>query len=422
MLNVPVVHAYVESELSAAPGTGVIIGLFDTGFRTKHACFSLFNTGGHMLADSDFIDNDETVSDPDSVANDPFNPYYHNDEHGSATLSLIAGYDPPRFAGVAWGARFILARTEDSKVLNNGEEIEKHYEEDNWAAAMVWAESLGVDIVSSSLAYRDGFTPPDTDYTYNDMDGRTTIISKAAGMAVRFGVIVVNAMGNDGPGPGTLDSPADVDSVISVGAVDANLNIASFSSRGPTSDGRVKPDCVAQGVSNAVPSIYGSDSISYWNESGTSFATPLIAGLCALIKQTRPNDAPSVTRDRLLASCAFVPGQTAVDNVYGRGVPDAKLACLPEGAFSQPKFVIYPNVLNLRKNPRRVNLEMVGAADSLFSVSVRSVDGTLVWAGRVNAKSPLPWPKPDATVAPGVYFFIINYAGKTYRQKFLVTG
>jgi serine protease AprX len=505
MLNVPAVHNYVTSALSAAPGTGVLIGLFDSGFRTKHACFSQFITGNHLLADSDFIDKDGTVNDPDSVVNDPSNPYYHNDEHGSMTLALVAGYDPPRFAGTAWGARFILARTEDSPE-------EKHYEEDNWAAAMVWAESLGVDIVSSSLGYRDGFTPPDTDYTYRDMDGRTTIISKAAQQAARFGVTVVNAMGNDGSAPGSLAAPADADSVISVGAINDSLGIAGFSSRGPTSDGRIKPDCVAQGVDDVVPVVYGLDSFSYWYESGTSFATPLVAGVCALIKQTHPRDPPSATRARLFSSCVLVPGQKVIDNTFGRGVPNAKLACLPytfivvlkdtlnhvvkgmvfyrtgaTGAFAgagtdsqgtarltdlsaasvelyaeapgyfgsthrfvQPqdtgtfriavtllprpvsRFVIFPNVLDISKKRQQLTLEFTASADNprsysqLFSAAIRSVDGSLVWATSQylteNTPVVLTWPSPGKAVAPGMYYFIVNYAGKTYRQKFIVTG
>jgi subtilisin family serine protease len=507
MMQIPAVHRYVSSALSEAPGTGVVIGLFDTGFRTKHACLSHFISGNHLLADSDFIDHDNTVADPDSVVNNPASTYYHNDEHGSMTLSLIAGYDPPLFTGGAWGARFILARTEDSPV-------ERHYEEDSWAAAMVWAESLGVDIVSSSLGYRDGFTPPDTDYTYRDMDGRTTIISKAAGQAVRFGVVVVNAMGNEGPQPGSINAPADVDSVISVGAVDANLNIADFSSRGPTSDGRLKPDCVALGVNDAVPSIYGTDSISYWYGSGTSFATPLVAGLCALIKQTHPNDAPAATRNRLFSSCVFLPGQTARDNTFGRGLPNAKLSCLPyniivtlvdslghavkgsvffrtatgaAGAFTgvatdsqgtarltdltaasvelyteapgyfgsarqnvlpqdtgsfflivtlapRPvsRFVIFPNVLDIGKKHQQLTLEFTASPDDprhysqFFSAAVRSIDGALVWTTSQylteNTPLVLTWPVSGKAVAPGVYYFIVNYAGKTYRQKFLITG
>jgi len=424
LLNIPAVHRYVSKTLSASPGAGVIIGLFDTGFRTKHACLSEFTSGGHLVADSDFIDHDGTVNDPDSVVNDMNSPYYHNDEHGSMTLSLIAGYDPPNFAGAAWGARFILARTEDTKLTPDGE-IEKHYEEDNWAAATVWAESLGVDIVSSSLGYRDGFTFPDTDYTYRDMNGRTTIISKAASLACSLGVIIVNAMGNEGAIPGSLVAPADVDKVISVGAVNSNLTIAGFSSCGPTSDGRIKPDCVAQGVDNAVPDIYGISNDSYTFASGTSFATPLVAGVCALVNQAHSNDPPSLIRSRLLSSCALVPGQSVVNDSFGRGVPNAKIACLPNDV-PVSQITIFPNVLNFGKKFQQLKFEFEGSADSLaFSAAIRSVDGALVWTAQVVAKSNvlvLPWPQPGRTVAPGVYFFIANYAGKTYRQKFMVTG
>jgi hypothetical protein len=424
MMKVPVVHSYVTNVLGTTPGAGVLIGLFDTGFRTKHACFSRFIAGNHVLADSDFIDKDGTVNDPDSVANNPDHPYYQNDNHGSMTLSLIAGYDPPRFAGVAWGATFVLARTEDTKRIGNGE-IEKHYEEDNWAAAMVWAESLGVDIVSSSLGYRTEFTPPDTDYTYRDMDGSTTIISKAARQAARFGVVVVNAMGNDGSAPGSINAPADADSIVSVGAIDNKLKIANFSSRGPTSDGRIKPDCVAQGVDDVVPWVYGPDSISYTLGNGTSFATPLVAGVCALILQSHPHDDAATVRSRLYSSCVFVPGQNTVNAIYGRGLPDAKIACLP-AVMPAPQFVLFPNVLNFGKKHQQMNLEFIRLADTLdFTAAIRSIDGMLIWAAHITAhKTPfvLPWPSSGKTVAPGVYYFSVNYAGKTYRQKFFVTG
>jgi serine protease AprX len=511
LMNIPAVHHYLSTTQSAVPGTGILIGLFDSGFRTKHACFSEFVSGGHLVADSDFIDNDGTVDDPDSVAKDSLHPYYHNDEHGSMTLSLIAGYDPSRFAGVAWGARFVLARTEDTKRIFSGE-IESHREEDNWAAAMVWAESLGVDIVSSSVAYRKDFTFPDTDYTYRDMDGRTTIISKAASTACVFGVVIVNAIGNEGPDSGSLSAPADVDSVVSVGAVDDGQAIAGFSSRGPTSDRRMKPDCVAQGVGNTVPLVYGLNGNSYSWRSGTSFATPLIAGLCALIMQTHPHESAAATRSRLFSSCVFVPGQTAMNNTYGRGLPNAKLACLPyniivtvKDTFSRKvkavvfyraggavtyksiatdsagrasltdlssghvelyaeaagffgsthrnvlpsdtgtlgttitlvprpvsQFVIFPNVIDIRKKNQRLRLEFTASADDprrysqLFVAAIRSIDGALVWTTSryltENMPFTLSWPESGKAVAPGMYYFIVNYAGKTYRRKFLVTG
>ncbi len=325
MLAVPAAHRWLGSNRSLQPGTGIVVAVFDAGFRLTHRCYSYLNQHNLVLADSDFIDHDNTVNDPDSVVNDPTNPYWHNDEHGSMTLSLIAGYDPPNFLGVAWDARFILARTEDSPV-------EKHYEEDNWAAAMVWAESLGVDIVSSSLGYNNGFTPPDTDYTFRDMDGSTTIISKAASQAARLGVIIVNAMGNDGPDAGTISAPADTKDVVAVGAVDASEEIAWFSSRGPTADGRIKPDCSALGVGAVIPQIYGaSDNGQYTIDNGTSFSAPQVAGVAALILQAHPGDSASAIRNRLYSSCILAPGQVAPDNSFGRGIPNALVALAGSG-------------------------------------------------------------------------------------------
>jgi hypothetical protein len=586
MLVVPAAHRYIAAQNSALPGTGLIIGLFDSGFRLKHRCFSYFNEHNLLLADSDFIDHDNTVADPDSVVNNSASPYFHNDEHGSMTLSLIAGYDPSQFMGVAWNARFVLARTEDSPV-------EKHYEEDNWAAAMVWAESLGVDIVSSSLGYSTGFTAPDTDYTYRDMDGMTTIVAKAAKEAVRFGVIVVNSMGNEGPPAGSISSPADADGVVAVGMVDGSLTIVSQSGRGPTADGRIKPDCMAQGADIIKPQIYSSGNNSYTTaEFGTSFSAPQIAGVCALVLQMHTGDSAAAIRDRLYSSCFFVPGQTVIDNSYGRGVPDAFVACLPynqtyitvadsfshsvagatvsagtgypvgssdsmgyalitlsgifpetltvthssyfqaqvviESRHSRKKvelparyvlsvllrdtlgtpvtgkifwkargadafaavqtdsagyvlftailssvvelygvaggyyastpvdaqlaeritnsitvtvrprpasqFVLLPNVLDIAKKRQQLTMEFTSLPDNprdysqVLTMVIRSADGALVWqrtevvpaqAGVVHRNF---WPERGTTVAPGVYYFIVKYGGKSYKQKFLVIG
>ena len=123
VLNVPAAHRYVREKTGAPPGQDVLIGMFDSGFRLYHPCLRSLVNDHRNVADSDFVDKDGTVEDPDSVVNNPQSPYWHNDEHGTETLSLIAGYDSSRFTGDAYDARFVLARTEDSPV-------EKHYEED----------------------------------------------------------------------------------------------------------------------------------------------------------------------------------------------------------------------------------------------------------------------------------------------------
>jgi hypothetical protein len=313
LIGVPQAHQYFE-KLGLKPGNGVIVGVFDEGFWLGHPCFSHVVENDAVLAARDFVLN----------SSDPYISYV---EHGTQTMSLIGGYDSASFIGTAWNANFVIARTEE------GSE-EHHQEEDNWAAAVVWAESLGVDIVTSSLGYRDGFTSPDTDYTFEDLDGKTTIIARAAQWAVERGVIVVNAMGNEsfhseeGYDSCTISSPADVEGVISVGGVASDLSISPFSSAGPASDGRIKPDLCAMASSVLVPVTAG-----YSTSSGTSFATPMVAGVTALICQRFPSNSAEQIRERLYRSCSFVPGQKAHDNVFGRGVPDALLACLDTNEF-----------------------------------------------------------------------------------------
>lgn len=327
MCNIPAAHEYLQAKGMGDPGSGVLMGFFDCGFRLDHKVFS--HTRENVIAVRDFVDGDETVQDPDSVATDYSHDYYQNDVHGTQTLALVAGYSPGDYMSIAWGAQFVLARTENSP--NPPNELEERIEEDNWAAAVVWAESLGVDIVSSSLGYRDGFTDPEEDYTYEDIDGNTTVVSRAAAQAVRRGMLIVNSMGNEGAdSSGTLTAPADVEGVISVGAVDRSENIAFFSSTGPTSDGRIKPDVLALGTNVPVPAPYSADLASYTYQNGTSFSTPVVSGICALISQASNYSWAEQVRNRLFSSCRFAEYQTDVDNRYGRGIPDALAACMDE--------------------------------------------------------------------------------------------
>ncbi len=205
--------------------------------------------------------------------------------------------------------------TEDSR-------SETPVEEDNWAAAAEWAESLGVDVISSSLAY-SRFDFPYTSYTDRDMDGATAVTTIAATMAAARGVVVVNSAGNAGfdPARNTLVAPADGVQVVSAGAVDRAGLRAPFSSVGPTADGRIKPDVAALGVAVKVATL--TTVGSYGFASGTSFSCPLTTGVVALLLEAHP----AYTVDDVLLALRSTSSQTAApDNLLGWGILDAVAA------------------------------------------------------------------------------------------------
>jgi subtilisin family serine protease len=285
-------------------GTGVRIAIFDGGFDTQNPAFA----GITVAAQYDFVFGDTIVRN--EPADDPF---AHG--HGTAVWSLFAGDVPGRLHGVARGASYLLAKTEDVRT-------ETRVEEDNYVAALEWADSIGVDIVSSSLAYLffdNGFT-----YTPSQLNGDLAVTTVAADLAAQRGILVVTAAGNSGPGARSIWTPADGDSVLAVGAEDSLGTLASFSSRGPTADGRIKPDFTAPGVD--VCAVAGSSVVRM---NGTSFATPLLAASAALVKQLHPTMAPMALRD---AFRRWAFNRAAPDTLRGWGRPDVTAAAVfPSG-------------------------------------------------------------------------------------------
>jgi serine protease AprX len=429
MPNIPAAHDYLVNTVQEVPGSGVIIGLFDSGFRLTHRSLDYIREHKSIIGDSNFVNQADEVADP---------------VHGMWTLSLIAGYDPGKYMGVAWGATFVLAHTEWYRRKNAAKDIEVHGEEDNWAAALFWAESKGADIISSSLAYKTDFTDslgnprPQDDYTINDLDGKTTIISKAALEATKRGIIIVNSSGNDGQSTanclGTLNAPADVNDVVSVGGVDASGKISYFSSCGPTADGRIKPDVVTQAQDIFLPD-YGDDTSYFIGEQGTSFSAPVVAGICGLIRQTHPRDPAALIRKRLYESCVFSPFQDSVDNRYGRGVPDALKACRMDTLLVKNEdiaFVACPTVIDIiRKNQKmQVTISLTTGKRPTYPLPVKlavmSMSGSLLWSrlGVLSHSEPVTirWPESQTSYAPGMYYFIATYAGKTSLKKFIILG
>jgi serine protease AprX len=235
--------------------------------------------------------------------------------HGTATLSTIGGFASGRLIGPAFQSTFLLAKTEDTV-------SETPVEEDNWAAAVVWAEARGADVISSSLGYLT-YDPGFPSYTFADMNGTTAISTRAADVAASLGVVVVNSAGNSGLDlqHNTLGAPADGRLVLTVGAVTSTGLRASFSSVGPTVDGRIKPDVAAQGVLVTVAAP--NTPSSYTNVNGTSFSCPLTAGVVALVLQARPSATVAEVEDaiRSTASQAAQP-----DNLLGWGIVNAAAA------------------------------------------------------------------------------------------------
>jgi serine protease AprX len=289
-LNIPVVHSL------GYYGQGVLVCMMDTGFRKDHQAFQLAYTEGRVLAEWDFINNDGNTQ---NETGDPSTQ--HN--HGTMTWSTLGGASDGNLYGPAYGASFILAKTEDVS-------SETPIEEDNWMAGMEWADSIGADVISSSLGYIDW-------YTYPDLDGNTAVITIAADIAAQRGIVVCNAMGNEGSGSGSLIAPADADSIIACGAVDGSGNIAYFSSRGPTYDGRTKPEVCARGVSTRCANP--SSTTGYTTADGTSLSTPLIGGAAAVILSAHPTWTPMQIREAMMASGN---NSSSPNNTYGWGIPD----------------------------------------------------------------------------------------------------
>ena len=318
-INVPVLHNY------GVTGFGVIVGMCDNGFnwRTHQALKTR-----KVLGEYDWIFKDDSVQNqksPNQIPSDPFD----QDDHGTATMSNLGGYYPGQLIGPAFDVEFYLSKTEYDA-------SETPVEEDYWVEAIEWMESKGIEVISCSLIYKP-FDPPNNDYTYKDMDGKTTIIVRAATMAANLGIVVVNSMGNEYQSdPPSIVSPPDGDKVLSVGAIDSAGNIAYFSSNGPTSDGRIKPDVVAMGVDNytAVSMTGTLDDSGYTFSSGTSFSCPVTAGVCALILSVHPELTPDQVKEALhmTADRKDNPG-----NVFGWGMVNAYDAALYFGMIMSNK-------------------------------------------------------------------------------------
>lgn len=305
-------------------GSGKIIAVLDAGFPGVNTSqpFQRLRDNNQILGGYDFV-----LRNPN---------FYSGDTHGTLVLSTMGGYKENELVGTAPDAFYYLFITED-------ETTENPLEESLWVEAAEKADSLGVDIINTSLGYFKDHDNPAYDYTYADMTGDATFISKGANVAFSRGMIVVVSAGNEGQGSEPhIGSPADAFSVIAVGAVTPTKTLALFSSIGPSFDARVKPDIMAQGESVVLSDPSGNITTA----NGTSFSSPIIAGMVACLWQAFPTKTNQEIKQMILQSAdRFLAPTTG----YGYGIPDFGLALtngLSVTPYSKNDFLVYPNPTN----------------------------------------------------------------------------
>lgn len=385
-------------------GEGIRIAILDSGFRNlQHTAFDSLK----VYAMHDFVDGGDDLSD---------------DDHGSEVLSVLAALDKGKLIGAAPYAEYILARTE----IRSGNDTKA--EEDYWVAGLEWADSLGVDVVNSSVGYNE--FEGGGSYTYQDLNGITAITSIAADIAVSKGISVVVSAGNEADNSWYyIVTPADAINVISVGSVDINGVISDFSSRGPTPDGRIKPELVALGEKAYV--VNSATQNAYQTVDGTSYSAPAVSGAVALILQANPSWGPLDARTALISTAS--KGVTAADSIYGYGIPNAFAASglePPETPVTNFKALDpYPQPFNIIKGDSRMffPIEIPSPGKVLidiFSFSgdrVRSLSAEYTSSGRKTGRTEAPgWDGLNFTgddVSPGVYFYSISFGGSVKKGK-----
>ncbi len=293
MLNIEYLHK------KGFTGKGIIMAIIDAGFPGVNTLsgFARLRDNNGILGGYNFVDRS--------------NNFYKGSSHGTNVLSNIAGFldSNIKYVGTAPDASFYLFITE----IENAE-IPK--EEILWAEAAERADSLGVDVINTSLGYSI-FDNHRYDYTYSDMDGKTAFITRAANIAASRGIVLVNAAGNEGSNEWRyISAPADSKLVLTVGAVDRSKQVAEFSSRGPTSDGRIKPDVMAMGKQVFVlDDVTGLPRIS----NGTSFASPIMSGAVACLWQALPNETAVELVEDIKK---YSSNHSSPNNDYGHGIPN----------------------------------------------------------------------------------------------------
>ena len=378
-------------------GDGVRLGFLDTRYRgLQHPVFDALRDDGRLLGLRDFAGGTQT------------------NNHGGAVVSVAVGYAPGVLIGPAHRAEVLAATTEYTP-------SERNVEEDYFVAGLEWMEARGADVVNVSLGYAQ-FDEGERSYTTDDLDGDTGVTTRAVDAAAQLGMAVVVSAGNSGcDDPSNcwfyVSTPADADSSITVGGVHADGSIVSFSSRGPTADGRIKPDVVAQGQGVVV--AWNEDQ--YVESGGTSFASPMVAAVVAQMLQVNPDLTPMQVR-RLLRTTADQSARP--DNTRGWGLLDADAAVRAAEHQARlsppPALVVRPPAPNPARTETTFSVEVPRGVSSL-DVSLFDVLGRRV-AHEVRSVRPGPNRLTFTVDAlpPGVYLYRLHGAERVATGKLVI--
>jgi len=378
-------------------GKGIQIGVIDAGFTNVNInpCFDSLRLQGRLLGTKDIIN--------------PASNIYAEDTHGAMVLSTMTGNFPGQFLGTAPEASYWLIRTEYSPT-------EYKVETDFWVSGIEFADSVGVDVVNSSLGYYT-FDDATMNFAYADMNGKVARSSRAATLASRKGIIVLVSAGNEGTSAWHyIGSPADAEEIITVGAIKSDSTSSSFSSFGPSADNRVKPDLCAMGSASALVNTSGVISTG----NGTSFASPILAGMTACLlqryKAQDPNPVVSVFLSALLSSGNLYNNPTSQK---GYGIPDFWIAenHLPiydslaknQSTGFNASYHAFNKTLTIRFNDSQTPTKT--------PIKIYSSTGKLVYSSTLTEN--ISYLRLD-NIKTGIYALCVSENGKNYTQKIII--
>lgn len=373
-------------------GQGMWVGICDGGFDyvDQHEAFQSMYEENRFLGAKDFVYKNGIV--------------YTDSSHGTSCLGLMAANVPNKYVGTAPWASYFLCRTENV----NSENVLEEY---NWVSAAEYLDSLGIDVISTSLGYIT-FDNAQFDHVYSDLDGETCVITIGSEIACSRGILCITSAGNEGGNDFPyISAPADGEHVLTIGAVGTDGERAYFSSIGPTFDGRIKPDVMAHGYGTTVVS---PGEGAYYDGSGTSFACPVLAGMATCLWQAKKELPAAEIREALRKS----GNMSAPDNYYGYGIPDFMDALNTLFLEENSDFVIN-SVISVYPNPSNGVVDVRQEIDGKADVKVYSQIGKLLYNNTITNDNNNGLDAFLSNLNEGMYFINVIGDEKNITTKFI---